>query len=221
MEYVGRTPPDPATAPVTARWRRARKRGPTTPLVVLLHGRGADEHDLFDVADVLPQAFSYVSVRAFVPLPAGGYTWFENRGVAQPIPASLRESVARLRAWLDGPECGAESRRCYLFGFSAGMMMAGALLLDEPARFSGGVLLSGALALDANGAPQTNRLAKVPVFYGRGSEDDVIPAPLVARTERYLQRESGADVTMREYPIGHGISDRELHEIAVWFSERR
>jgi phospholipase/carboxylesterase len=61
----------------------------------------------------------------------------------------------------------------------------------------------------------------VPVFYGRGSEDDVIPAPLVARTERYLQRESGADVTMREYPIGHGISDRELHEIAVWFSERR
>ncbi|MDQ2858309.1 MAG: phospholipase, partial [Candidatus Eremiobacteraeota bacterium] len=59
-------------------WRRAAKSGPRTPLVLLLHGRGADEYDLLDVADRLPRAFNYASVRAPVPVAGGGYTWFEN-----------------------------------------------------------------------------------------------------------------------------------------------
>jgi len=198
-------------------WRRPAKRGPHTPLVVLLHGRGADEHDLIDVADVLPPAFAYASIRAPFALPIGGFTWFEDRGVARPIARSLRASIDGVRAWLDGPETAAYNRaRTYLFGFSAGMMMAGALLLDDPGRFGGAVLLSGAIAFDADVDTPPQRLAGKPVFYGYGEFDDVIPAERVTRTVAYLREQSGAALVERSYSHGHAISDRELADIREW-----
>jgi phospholipase/carboxylesterase len=199
-------------------WRRPAKAGTRTPLVVFLHGRGADEDDLIDIAERLPREFAYASVRAPVALAEGGYTWFENRGVARPIPASVRASVAAFRAWLDDPGLGVATDPCYLFGFSAGMMMAGALILDDPRRFAGAVLLSGALALDAAPDASPGRLAGLPVFYGRGAQDDVIPAALVLRADTYLRERSGANVTFREYPHAHAISNRELDDIAAWIA---
>jgi phospholipase/carboxylesterase len=108
-------------------WRRPAKRGPATPLVVLLHGRGADEHDLIDLAGELPRSYAYVSLRGPLALPEGGYRWFEDRGVARPIGKSLHAAVAGVRAFTDAPQAAEYDRaRTYLLGFSAGMMLAGA-----------------------------------------------------------------------------------------------
>ncbi len=195
-------------------WRRPPKRGASTPLVVFLHGRGADETDLIDLAALLPRTYEYASVRAPVPVDGGGYTWFENRGPARPIASSVRQSVDDLRLWLDTV---ARGRPCYLFGFSAGMMMAAALLLDAPQSYAGAVLLSGAIAFDTSIPVASGRLAGVRVFYGRGSLDAVIPADLVRRTALYLREASGAVLTEREYPHDHSISNREMSDIAEWF----
>jgi phospholipase/carboxylesterase len=203
---------------LTVLWRRPAKRGASTPLVVLLHGRGADETDLIDLAPLLPPAFAFASVRAPVAVEGGGYTWFENRGPARPLARSVRTSVDAFRTWLDGLEPPGNDRpRTYLLGFSAGMMMAGALLLDDPARFAGAVLLSGALAFDTPIPVTPQRLADVPVFYGIGSLDEVIPAELAARTTAYLRDKSGAALTMREYPHGHSISRTEISDVRAWF----
>jgi phospholipase/carboxylesterase len=202
--------------PVVA-WRRPAKSGPATPLVVLLHGRGADEYDLLDIADFLPRAYTYASVRAPVPVEGGGYTWFENRGVARPIPQSIASSTAALRAWLDDPAIGCANQTCYLVGFSAGMMMAAALALDDPARFAGAVLLSGAIAFDGTRHATDGRLTGLRAFYGRGTLDDVIPQDLVSQTDAYLRERSGASLTFRAYPHGHSISRAELGDIATWF----
>jgi phospholipase/carboxylesterase len=201
-------------------WRRPAKRGAGTPLVVLLHGRGADEHDLIDLAGELPRAYAYASMRGPLALPEGGYRWFEDRGVARPIGKSLRAAVAGVRAWLDGPQTADYDRtRTYLLGFSAGMMLAGALVLDDPQRFAGAVLLSGAIALDGgNATPQ--RLSGLPVFLGHGTADMMIPAELVQSTQRYLREQSGAELTERSYPHEHSISRREISDIAAWFAER-
>jgi phospholipase/carboxylesterase len=187
----------------------------------LLHGRGADETDLIDMANLLPRHMAYVSLRAFVPVDGGGFAWFENRGPARPIGSSVRTSVDALRAWLDGPAAAAyDHNRTFLLGFSAGMMMAGAMLLDDPSRFAGGVLLSGALAFDSPIAAAPHRLEGVPLFYGYGTLDDVIPPQLAARTTAYLRDASGADLTLREYRHGHSISRAEIADIAAWLAER-
>jgi phospholipase/carboxylesterase len=201
-------------------WRRPARRGPSTPLVVLLHGRGADEHDLIDLAADLPRGFAYASLRGPLELPEGGYRWFEDRGVARPVAKSLRAAVDDVRAWVDGPAVAEYDRaRTYLLGFSAGMMTAGALVLDDPARFAGAVLLSGAVALDA-GPATPGRLAGVPIFMAHGSADTMIPPDLVLATQRYLRDRSGADLTERTYPIDHSIARREIADIAAWLEER-
>lgn len=199
-------------------WRWPSKRTAHMPLLVLLHGRGADEHDLIGLANRLPRGFAYASLRGFIAA-EGGYTWFENRGAARPIAKSLRASVAALRAWLDRPD-NSRFTRVYVCGFSAGMMMAGALVLDDPQRFAGAILLSGALALESAIAAPAGRLAGFACFYGRGAFDTVIPAPLIRETETYLRQHSGAELTLREYPHAHAISGREVDDIARWLDER-
>jgi phospholipase/carboxylesterase len=195
-------------------WRRPAKSGPATPLVILLHGRGADEHDLIDLANDLPRSFAYASLRGPLELPEGGYRWFEDRGVARPIAKSLRSAVEGVRAWVDGPAATGYGR-VFLLGFSAGMMTAGALILADPARFVGAVLLSGAIALD--GAPATpGRLAGLPVFMAHGTGDAMIPPDLVLQTQRYLRERSGAELTERSYPRDHSIARREIGDIAAW-----
>ena len=98
--------------------------------------------------------------------------------------------------------------------------MAGALLLDDPHRFAGAVLLSGALAFDAPIAVTPQRLAGLPVFYGYGSLDDVIPAELATRTLSYLRDKSGAILTLREYRHAHSISRGEIADIKTWLEQR-
>jgi phospholipase/carboxylesterase len=206
-------------APVVV-WRLPVKRGPATPLVIFLHGRGADENDLIDLATLLPRTFAYASLRGPLPMVEGGFCWFESRGVARPIGKSLKDAVAGVRAWLDGPDAaGYDRSRTYLFGFSQGMMLAGALLLDDPVRFAGGVLLSGAIALDVSSATP-GRLAGIPIFVAHGTADAVIPADLVLQTNRYLRERSGAVLTERTYPRDHSIARREVDDIAAWFGER-
>ncbi len=201
------------------RWRRAAKSGRATPVVLLLHGRGADEHDLFDLAERLPRYYDYASMRAPVPVEGGGFTWYENRGPALPIPASLRTSLASFHRWLDAPE-GLAGRPCFVLGFSAGMMMGAALVLDSPARFRGAVLLSGAIALDAT--PEIavpGRLAGIPVFHGFGTNDPFFPLDGAASrsTARYLRERSAAVLTEKSYAMGHAVCNREIDDIAGWF----
>ncbi len=206
------------TSPVV-RWKRAAKSGPTTPVVLLLHGRGADEHDLFDLAERFPRQYDYASLRAPVPVAGGGYTWYENRGPALPIPGSLRTSLASFGRWLETPD-GLNGRPCFLLGFSAGMMMGAALLLATPARFRGAVLLSGAIALDATPEMAVpGRLSGMPIFYGFGTSDPFFPTDGAASrsTAAYLRERSGAELTEKSYAMGHAIVNREIDDIAAWF----
>ena len=204
----------------TVVWRRPAKRGVSTPLVILLHGRGADENDLIDLASDLPREFAYASVRGPIALPEGGFRWFEDRGLGRPLPQSLQSTVEGIRAWTDGPAVAEYDRkRTYVLGFSQGMMTAGALILDDPARFAGAVLLSGALALDT-GTATPGRLAGLPVFTGHGSADTVIPPERVVQTLQYLRERSGAALTERSYPIDHSIARREIDDISAWLEER-
>jgi len=201
-------------------WRRPAKHGASTPLVLLLHGRGADELDLIDLALELPRTFAYASLRGPLALPGGGFRWFEDRGVGRPVAKSLQDAVDGVRAWVDGPAAaGYDRERTFVLGFSAGMMTAGALVLDDPARFAGAVLLSGALALDG-GAASPGRLAGVPIFLAHGTADTMIPPDLVLQTQRYLRERSGADLTERTYPRDHSIARSEIADIAAWLEER-
>jgi phospholipase/carboxylesterase len=200
--------------PVVA-WQRPDQ--PEQPLVVLLHGRGADERGILGLADHLSAGASYAAVRAPIA-EGGGYAWFTNRGIGRPVAQSLSQTMAWFRDWLD--QVAPEGRPVVLVGFSGGAAFAGGLVLSEPERYAGTAILYGTLPFDA-GVPVTPaRLAGVPVFLAQGEADTVIPRELLDRTWSYLTGESGAPAYARRDPGGHGLTAATASELDGWIAER-
>lgn len=185
------------------------------PLVVLLHGRGSDEREIATLAGHLPAGPAYAAVRAPIA-EGGGFAWFANRGIGRPVAESLAETMAWFRNWLD--EVAPAGRPVVLVGFSGGAAFAGGLMLAEPGRYAGAAILYGTLPFDAGVPVEKDRLAGVPVFVAQGEADTVIPRELLDRTWAYLHGDSGADVTSRRDPGGHGITVSTLEELGAWIA---
>ena len=194
---------------------------PTDRMVVVLHGRGADEQDLLPVARELPPAH-VVSLRA--PDPMGpGYTWYEldlsagGLHRSQPDPDDFRRSLDLVSDSVSAARAAYGPESVGLLGFSQGAITALSLLLEDPARFDWVVALHGYLA-ESHADRTPDGLSGVPVFVGAGEADEVIP---VARAEAAAEtlREAGAPVTYRTYPTGHGIGREELDDVVAFVAD--
>ena len=190
---------------------------PDAPLVVLLHGRGSHEREIISLAPHLPEGAAYAAVRAPIA-EGGGFAWFANRGIGRPVAASLSETMAWFREWLDG--IAPAGRPVFVVGFSGGAAFAGGLVLSDPARYAGVAVLYGTLPFDAGVPVTASRLAHTPVFVAQGDADQVIARELLDRTWTYLLTESGATVEAHRDPGGHGITAGTLHRLAGWLHAR-
>ena len=199
-------------APVVA---YAGSADPHAPLVVLLHGRGADESTILGLAAELPTELAYAAVRAPI-VEGGGFAWFANQGIGRPIAASLRETLDWFRAWVDVEAAG---RPVVLVGFSGGGAFAGGLVLDDPFRWAGTAVLFATLPFEA-GVPTTpGRLVGSPLLVIHGDRDTVIPADLLERTWAYATTESGATLTTHRSPGGHGVDEASLEVLRAWLRD--
>jgi len=171
--------------------------------LVLLHGRGADEHDLYPLLDALdPER----RLRGLTPggplaLPPGGRHWYRLGGIPTPEAETFWPSFTALAELLDGVQ-----QPLVLGGFSQGAVMSYALGLGRGAAVRPAALLplSGfmpeveGLVLDLTG------LDGYPVAMAHGSLDPVIDVSW-SRAARDTLTNAGADVTYHEAPIPHTI----------------
>lgn len=190
------------------------------PLLVLLHGYGADENDLFGLASALGDGFTVAAVRApqAPPWPAPGYSWYPIDDVlADDItdgdPSRVTRAASAFLDWLDaaaGPD-----QTTGLLGFSQGASVALQALRLRPARFAFTVVLSGyATPGDLPGDAELTAKT-VPVFWGRGASDDVIPHFFIEHTAQWLPAHSA--LSGRVYAgLGHGVSDEEVGDVRVF-----
>jgi phospholipase/carboxylesterase len=190
-----------------------------SPLLVLLHGFGADEKDLLPVADQLPQDFTVVSVRA--PLSAGqGYAWFPFAEDPSFSFDAVRDVVDVLVDRL------AERRRSHskivLMGFSQGMAVATSVYRRRPDLVDAVVGCSG-FALDPALNPDGSYFededqeglgdVRKPMFWGRDPQDQVIKPEQVEYTNTWAR--ANTTLTKVNYEgIGHGIGQQEIRHIA-------
>jgi phospholipase/carboxylesterase len=189
------------------------------PVLVLLHGRGADEQDLLGLADELDPRLYVVSARA--PLTMGpGFAWYHLVDIGNPDLASFKTSLSGLTRFVEAlpSTYPIDGSRIYLLGFSQGAMMAGSLLLVRPSLPAGTVMLSGYLPLNAGLAVEPAGLVGRPVFVGHGTVDPVIPIEAARQARDYLTR-AGTALTYREYPIPHYIAPNELSDVSSWLTD--
>ncbi|MFN2490213.1 MAG: alpha/beta hydrolase [Actinomycetota bacterium] len=189
-------------------------------VMILFHGRGADQHDLFPLFDLLDPAgrlFGFAP-RGPLALPPGGAHWYVSRDVGHPDPSSFHATVERVDAWLASVEvatgCGRD--RTIIGGFSQGAVMSYALGLGRgrpPPRAL--VALSGFMPVVDDFELDVDDRGDLSVAIGHGTYDPVIDVEW-GRLARERLEAAGADVLYRESPMAHGIDPGFVQEIAAW-----
>lgn len=192
-------------------WSKPESERAGTPLLVLLHGYGANEADLFGLAEQLPAEFTVVSVRAGQS--AGpGYAWFPLQADLAIEPESVLEATRALDDWLES--VAGEFSSVTLLGFSQGMAMAVSLLRHRPGRYAAVVGLSGFVVTLSDPYFKDAGLAsaKTPFFWGRDQADPVLPQPLIEVSNEWLSQHT--DLMKVLYTgMWHGICEAEIGHI--------
>jgi phospholipase/carboxylesterase len=202
---------------------RAASDGPP-PLLVMLHGYGSNEHDLFDLGEYLDPRLHIVSARGVLNL-GFGFAWYHlggEPGNLVPDPAtraSARDLLAKFVAGLPG-RLGTDPSRTYLLGFSQGAIMSLALACHDPEQFAGVIAVSGYLDPESLDGPLPAAIADLPILQIHGTEDPVIPVSAARRTRDTLAP-LARRLTYQEYPIGHTISMEGLQLIQSWLRDCR
>lgn len=181
--------------------------------LVLLHGRGADEHDLFGLLDLLDPGRRLLGLTAGGPLalPPGGRHWYVVPRVGFPDPDTFAASYAQLEAFLD--TTGVPLERTVLGGFSQGAVMSWALALGPNRPAPAGVVALSGFIPTVPGWELPGRPLRAAI--GHGTLDPVIGIEF-GRAARDRMEQAGADVTYHESAIGHQIDPRFLATLPDW-----
>lgn len=189
------------------------------PLIVFLHGYGSDERDLFALREHLPSDFAFASVRAPLdpPFPMSGYSWYPIEGLESRDPARVTEGAQRFLEWLDARVSA--SAAVTLVGFSQGGAVALQAMRLAPERFDAVVNLSGYVAAGSLDGDEILQETQPPVFWGRGSADEVIPEAAIVRTTDWLPLHT--DLVGRIYPgLPHAVAAPEIDDLNVFLKKR-
>jgi phospholipase/carboxylesterase len=203
-------------SPLVARRRPAA--GEPEGALVLFHGRGADENDLFALLDELDPERRLLGMtpRGPLALPPGGAHWYALGELGYPEPRTFLSSYAQASQLLDTLEVPPE--RTILGGFSQGAVMTYALSLGAGRPRPAALIALSGFVPTVEGFELDLSAPLPPVAIGHGTLDPVIPVEW-GRRARALLTEAGADVLYRESPIPHTIDPRYLGELRSWLVE--
>ncbi len=197
------------------------------PLLLLLHGYGSNEEDLFSFASELPDEYYVVSVRAPYDLQPYGHAWYaihfdadENKFSDD---AQAMESRDLIIQFIDEliAKYPIDATNVNLIGFSQGAILSYATALSYPERISRVVALSGYLneKIIAENF-KSKDLSNLKFFVSHGTVDQVIPVDWARKAEPFLQN-LGLEVMYKEYPIGHGVAPQNFYDFKNWLESTK
>ena len=192
------------------------------PLLLLLHGYGSNEEDLFSFASELPEEYYVVSARAPYDLQPYGHAWYaitfdadQNKFSDDDQAIESRDLIARFINELVA-ELPIDSENVTLIGFSQGTILSYSVALSYPEKIKRVVALSGYLneGILASGY-ETKDFKNLKMFVSHGTQDQVIPVDWARKAPEALKN-LGIEVDYKEYLIGHGVSPQNFHDLKNW-----
>ena len=194
------------------------------PLLLLLHGVGSNETDLFSFADQLPGQFLVVSARAPYTLEPGRYAWYQvdfstGKPVIQMEQAERsRRMILQFIDELKG-RYRIDENAIYLCGFSQGAIMSYSAGLTAPDLFKGIAAMSGRLLEEVkHEIASPEELQHLRVFISHGKEDRMLNIEYARSCAAYL-KSLGIQPTYKEYAEGHGINKEMLADLIHWLKQ--
>ena len=192
------------------------------PLLILLHGYGSNEEDLFSFAPELPDDSYVISVRAPYDLQPYGHAWYAIHFDADENKFSdnvqAKQSVEIIASFIDEivKQYPIDTNNVTLIGFSQGAILSYATALTYPEKISKVVALSGYFNQEI--LPEiidTKAISHLKFFVSHGSVDQVIPVDWARKAKPALEN-LGLEVEYQEYPIGHGVSPKNFYDFKNW-----
>lgn len=191
--------------------------GPAGALV-LFHGRGTSEHDLYPLLDALDPERRLLGATPRGPLllPPGGAHWYVVREIGYPDPETFTTSYELASAWIDALEVPIE--RTIIGGFSQGAVMSWALGLGRGRSRPAGIIALSGFVPTVDGFELDLSPPLPPVAIGHGTYDPVISVEF-GRQAKQLLEEAGAGVLYRESPMPHTVDPAFVVELQSWVSD--
>lgn len=192
------------------------------PLLLLLHGYGSNEEDLFSFASELPQDHYIISVRAPYDLQPYGHAWYAIHFDADENKFSdnvqAKQSVELIAGFIDEvvKQYPIDAKNVTLIGFSQGAILSYATALTYPEKVAKVVALSGYFNQEI--MPEvidTKAISHLKFFISHGSVDQVIPVEWARKAKPALEN-LGLEVEYHEYPVGHGVAPQNFFDFKNW-----
>jgi phospholipase/carboxylesterase len=196
-----------------------------TPLIILLHGVGSNEKDLFSFADKLPDNYLIISARAPHKIGPDSYAWYEvdfstntpviNEEQAEKSRQTIIQFLDELKA-----KYTFDDKQVYLCGFSQGAIMAYSVGLTRPDKIKGIAIMSGRLLEEVKPLIKPNdQLKQLNVFISHGNQDNVLGIHYAKESITYLKA-LGINPSFKEYSEGHGINKDMLNDLVNWLNDK-
>lgn len=191
-----------------------------TPLLILLHGVGSDEQDLFSLANQLPDDFLVISARAPISLGKNSFAWYQvDFSTGKPVfnVEQQENSRAILIKFIDQiREKYAVSGKIYLGGFSQGAIMSYSVGLTRPDLVNGIAVMSGRLLEETKPiVAAKDKLQALKVFISHGTNDPILNIQYARTSVAYLKT-LNINPTYKEYQEAHMINNDMLIDLAKW-----
>jgi len=197
-----------------------------TPLLIMLHGYGSNEEDLFSFAAELPENIFIISARAPYPLEPFGHAWyaiyFDNVDGKWSDDSQAIASREKIVAFID-EAClayGITSANITLLGFSQGTILSHAVALSYPEKVKNVIGLSGYINVDilADGYENKDH-SELTVYASHGQVDQVIPPAWAQRIPDFLNNLEIEHV-YEEFPVGHGVAPQNFYSFKKWLKDK-
>ena len=194
------------------------------PLLLLLHGYGSNEEDLFSFASELPSEYFVISARAPYKLPPYGHAWYainftgNQRDFTDNVQAA--NSRDKISAFIDElvNEYPIDSQNVTLIGFSQGCILSYAVALSYPEKIKRVVAMSGYLNTGIiKDGYEKNDFSNLKMFVSHGSSDQTVPVEW-ARKAKPILESLNINFVYKEYPVGHGVAPQNFLDVMQWLN---
>tara|TARA_R110002049_G_scaffold82169_3_gene209111 strand:- start:10319 stop:10975 length:657 start_codon:yes stop_codon:yes gene_type:complete len=195
------------------------------PAIIMLHGYGSDENDLFSFASELPSKYHIIALKAPLPMQPYGNAWYNIYLDASEGKFNDTEQAIASRDLI--VKCIDQVIEKYkvaksaitLLGFSQGTILSYAVALSYPERVKNIIGLSGYISEDMlKEGYEDNNFDHLSVYSSHGSVDQVIPVDWARKTKPFLTS-LGIDCSYSEFPVGHGVAPQNFYELKAWLDK--
>ncbi|AUP77817.1 alpha/beta hydrolase [Flavivirga eckloniae] len=191
------------------------------PLLIMMHGYGSDENDLFSFASELPEELFIISVRAPYAMQPYGNAWYAINFDAEKGKwndnEQAKESRDLISKFIDEAikAYPVDENNVSLLGFSQGSILSYAVALTYPEKVKNIIALSGYVNKEILPQDKTKDYSHLNFYCSHGSVDQVIPVEWARQTVPFL---NGLNIKHQyaEFPVGHGVAPQNFFEFKNW-----